>query len=188
MKEAGLLIHGESSCNLPASVLEKRPAGADAGSYVQMLHRFWLSNAKHCFLDNPLNGNYCNIGPIPSIRWSLAFQNFILTSQLLPRTGASGAMFTYLEEVENITFVSQGVTLERISLDSFMSISSGTADSLELIKPLPGGSSREKKELTLFRWLNQTTTKPGARLVPPRNTPTPLLSALPFSMQNRNCY
>ena len=68
-----------------------------------------------------------------------------------------------MEKEQKIAFVSGGLGIEKISLDSYMSISSSNAAALELINPLPhGGSARQRKELTLFRWLNQTKTKAGA--------------------------
>ncbi len=77
--------------------------------------------------------------------------------------GASGALLSYIESEEKVTFVSGGLTIEQISLENYMSISSGNASALELVTPLPNGSSvQQRKEITLFRWLNQTKTKAGA--------------------------
>lgn len=73
----------------------------------------------------------------------------------------------HLEKEQKIAFISGGLSIEKISLDSFMSISSSNAAALELINPLPNGSSvQQRKELTLFRWLNQTKTKAGAGYYP----------------------
>ena len=78
--------------------------------------------------------------------------------------GASGALLEYIEKEQKVTFVSGGLSIEKISLENYMSISSSNAAALELINPMPNGSSvHQRKALTLFRWLNQTKTKAGAR-------------------------
>ena len=77
-----------------------------------------------------------------------------------------------MEQEHKITFASGGLTVEKISPHTYMTISSGCANALELINPLPVSSMQQRKELTLFRWLNQTKTKPGAR------SPTSILEKL----------
>lgn len=44
-----------------------------------------------------------------------------------------------------------------------MQIDTSSVVDLELINPLPGGPPQGKREGTLYRWLNRTKTKPGAR-------------------------
>ena len=70
----------------------------------------------------------------------------------------------YIENEQKSAFVTGGLTIEKISLKSYMAISSSNAAALELINPLPNGGStaQQRKELTLFRWLNHTKTKAGA--------------------------
>lgn len=81
--------------------------------------------------------------------------------------GASGALLGYMESTHKTIFAKGGLTVDKVSLDTYMALSSACAASLELIAPLPGGSSTQsRKELTLFRWLNRTKTKAGARQVP----------------------
>ena len=48
---------------------------------------------------------------------------------------------------------------------SFVHIDSGTADALELVKPLRAGNQQRSKAMTLFNLLNHTKTACGAKLL-----------------------
>eukprot|EP00891_Asterochloris_glomerata_P002051 jgi/Astpho2/2051/Aster-00547 len=79
--------------------------------------------------------------------------------------GACGALLTYLQDEQHLALSPKSVQVGFLSPDGHMQIDSVSIESLELVKAIRTGRGSAHKCDSLFRLMNRTKTKCGAKLL-----------------------